>query len=213
VLAQWMGDIAGLIPSYILVSIKAGQAYLTLVERERPATISAERLILANMQSMHIELPQGGNGHPRREWMETISGLIVAGIGALRRFRTPTAYQIVERGRPRTIAAECLRNRHWVQNLQGVSAHSTEQEVLLDLGRGTLSGPAPRASFEEGNGCHFRANCLGYCCIRQIMVQCTRYHGKGDTQHPAVQSPKMYARVCAKRCSMSPKAAGAFPSW
>ncbi len=66
-LAQWMmGDIAGLIPSYILVSIKAGQAYLTLVERERPATISAERLVLANMQSMHIELPQGGNGHPRR---------------------------------------------------------------------------------------------------------------------------------------------------
>lgn len=37
-LAQWMGDIAGLIPSYILVSIKAGQAYLTLVERERPAS-------------------------------------------------------------------------------------------------------------------------------------------------------------------------------
>ncbi len=63
---------------------------------------------------VQVRAGPGPDHYARREWMGTISELIVAGIGALRRFRTPSAYQIVDRGRPRTIAAECLRNRHWV---------------------------------------------------------------------------------------------------
>ncbi len=35
--------------------------------------------ILAESQSLHLELPKGGNGRSRREWMDAIAGLDACG--------------------------------------------------------------------------------------------------------------------------------------
>ncbi len=43
-----------------------------------PATAVEERRcfsVLAECQSLHLELPKGGNGRSRREWMDAIAGL------------------------------------------------------------------------------------------------------------------------------------------
>ena len=36
--------------------------------------------VLAEAQSLHLELPKGGNGRSRREWMDAIAGLDMSDI-------------------------------------------------------------------------------------------------------------------------------------
>ena len=38
--------------------------------------------VLAESQSLHLELPKGGNGRSRREWMDAIAGLDTCGAAA-----------------------------------------------------------------------------------------------------------------------------------
>lgn len=38
--------------------------------------------VLAESQSLHLELPKGGNGRSRREWMDAIAGLDACGVAA-----------------------------------------------------------------------------------------------------------------------------------
>ena len=38
--------------------------------------------ILAESQSLHLELPRGGNGRSRREWMDAIAGLDAFRVGS-----------------------------------------------------------------------------------------------------------------------------------
>lgn len=64
--------------------------------------------ILAESHSLHLELPKGGNGRSRREWMDAIAGLAVfntASSNVLAKNGTATQ-MLADKKRPRTISAD-----------------------------------------------------------------------------------------------------------